>query len=92
MHSREGGIHGNPEVATTHLGTVTLKESVEYLPTHHETLRPTQGRVGQAKKAKLASKCAGEMSLQMIVSSTLRLKVMRGTPSFVRATVAAHCI
>ena len=53
MHSREGGIHGNPEAATTHLGTVTLKDSVEYLPTNHETLRPTQGRVGWAKIAKL---------------------------------------
>lgn len=78
MHSREGGIHGNPGAATTHLGTVTLKDSVEYLPTHHETLRPTQGRVGRAKKAKLASECAGEMSLRMIANSTLRVKVMRG--------------
>ena len=55
MHSREGGIHGNPKVTTTHLGTVTLKDSVEYLviPTNHETLRPTQGRVSWVKIAKL---------------------------------------
>ena len=63
MHSKERGIHGNPEAATTHLGTVTLKDSVEYLPTHNKTLRPTQGRVGGAKIAKLASERASEMSL-----------------------------
>ena len=45
-HSREGGIHGNPEAATTHLGTVTLKDSVEYLPTNHKILRPTQREGG----------------------------------------------
>ena len=73
MHSREGGIHGNPGAATTHLGTVTLKDSVEYLPTHH---LPKGGWAGH--KAKLASECAGEMSLRMIASSTLRVKVMRG--------------
>ncbi len=73
MHSaREGGIHGNPEVATTHLGTVTLKDSVEYLPTYHKALRPTRGRVGRTKIAKLASNCASEMSLRMIASNTLR--------------------
>ena len=61
--SREGGTHGNPEAATTHLGTITLKDSVECLPTHHETLRPIQGRVGRAKIAKLASESASKMSL-----------------------------
>ena len=63
MHSRGGGIHGNPEAATTHLGTVTLKDSVEYLPTYHKAHRLTQGRVRQAKIAKPASKCASKMSL-----------------------------
>ena len=53
IHSREGGIRGNPEAATTHLGTITLKDSVEYLPTNQETLRTTQVRVGWAKIAKL---------------------------------------
>ena len=62
-HSREGGIHGYPEVATTHLGTVTLKDSVECLPTHNETLGPNQGRVGRAKITKLASECASKISL-----------------------------
>ena len=60
MHSGEGGIHGNPEAATSHLGTVTLKDSVVYLPTHSKILRPTQGRVGRAK---IASEHASEMSL-----------------------------
>ena len=99
MHSRGGGIHGNPEAATTHLGTVTLKDSVEYLPTHHEARRLTRGRVGRAKIAKLASKCASEMSLRMIASSTLRVKVMKrpctgpgATPSFMRPAVAAYCV
>ena len=78
MHSREGGIHGNPEAATTHLGTVTLKDSVEYLPTNQETLRPTQGRVGWEKIVKLASDCASEMSLRMTAKSTLRVKVTKG--------------
>ena len=77
MHSREGGIHGNPEAATTHLGTVTVNDSMEYSPTNHETFRPTQGRVGWAKIKKPASKCASEMSLQMIASSTLRVMVTR---------------
>jgi len=57
MHSREGGIHGNPGAATSHLCTVTLKDSVEYLPTHHEALRPTQGRVGQAKSEACERMC-----------------------------------
>ena len=99
MHSREGGIHGNPEAATTHLGTITLKDPVEYLPTYHEALRLTRGRVGQAEIAKLTSKCASEMSLQMIGSSTLLVKVIRspcegprGTPSFMRPAVAAYCV
>ena len=43
---QEGGFHGNPEVATTHLGTITLKDSLEYLPTHKETLTPTHGQSG----------------------------------------------
>ena len=77
MHSRGGGIHGNPEAATTHLGTVTLKDSVEYLPTYHEAHRLTRGRVDRAKIAKLASKCASEMSLRMIASSALRVKVTK---------------
>ena len=56
-HSRAGGIHGNPEAVTTHLGTVTLKDSVEYLPTHSETLRSTQGRVGwQSLRANVQAK------------------------------------
>ena len=99
MHSRGGGIHGNPEAATTHLGTVTLKDSVEYLPTYHEAQRLTRGRVGRAKIAKLASKCASEMSLRMIARSTLRVKVMKrpctgpgATPSIMRPAVAAYCI
>ena len=99
MHSRGVGIHGNPEAATTHLGTVTLKDSVQYLPTYHEALQLTRGRVGRAKIAKLASKCASEMSLQMIASSTLRVKVMKSpckgpgaTPSFMRLVVAAYCV
>ena len=99
MHSREGGIHGNPEAATSHLGTVTLKDSVEYLPTYHEALRLNRGRVGWVKIAKLASKCASEMSLRMIASSTLHVKVMRSpcegpgaTPSFMRPAVVAYCV
>ena len=78
MHSREEGIHGNPEAATTHLGSVTLKDSVKYLPTNQETLRPTQGRVGWAKIVTLASDCASETSLRMIANSTLRVKVTKG--------------
>ena len=62
MPSREGGIYGDPEVATTHLGTVTLKDSVEYLPAHHKTLAPSQGRVGGSKIAKLACECASRVS------------------------------
>ena len=89
MHSREGGIHGNPEVATTHLGTVTLEDSVEYLPTNHETSRPTQGRVSWAKIAKLASKRASEMSLQMIAGSAQCVMV---TPSFMRPVVVGRCV
>ena len=77
MHSREGGIHGSPEAAATHLGTVTLKDLVESLQTNHKTLRPTQGRVGWAKSVKLASDCANRMSLQMIANSTLRVMVTR---------------
>ena len=99
MHSRGGGIYGNPEAATTHLGTVTLKDSVECLPTYHKALRLTRGRVGQAKIAKLVSKCACEMSLQMIASSTLHVKVMKSpctgpgaTPSFMRSVVVAYCL
>ena len=63
IHSREGGIHGNPEAATTHLGTITLKDSVEYLPIHNKIFRPTQRRVDRVKIVKLASVCASEMSL-----------------------------
>ena len=99
MHSRGGGIHGNPEAATTHLGTVTLKDSVEYLPTYHEAHRLTQGRVGRTKIAKPASEYASEMSLRMKASSTLRVKVLKrpctgpgATPSFMRPAVAAYCI
>ena len=75
-HSREGGIHGNTEAATTHLGTVTLKDSVEYLPTHNETLTSTQGRVG-AKTAKLASNVLAKWALRMIARCKLRVGVMR---------------
>ena len=63
MHSREGGIHGNPEAAITHLGTVTLKDSAEYLPNHNVTLTPTLWRADQTKIAKLLSERAWEMSL-----------------------------
>ena len=57
MNSREGGIHGNPEVATTHLGTLTLNDSVENLPTHNETVSYTYPREGWP------SEPASEMSL-----------------------------
>ena len=77
MHSREEGTHGNPEATTTHLGTVTLKDSAKYLPTHHETLRPTQGKVGRAKIAKLASERASEMSWRMTAHSILCVMVTR---------------
>ena len=47
-----------------HLGTVKLKDLVEYLPTHNQTLTPTQGGgVSRAKIAKLESKGASEMNL-----------------------------
>ena len=36
---------------------------MENLPTHSNTLRPTQGRVGQGKIRKLACEHASEMSL-----------------------------
>ena len=90
-HSRERDIHGTPEAAITHLGTVTLKDSVEYLPAHSNTLRPTQGRVGRVKIAKLASERASEMSL---ANDSAQQTACRGheerlpgawaTPSFMR--------
>ena len=63
MHSRVGGIHGNPEAAITHLGTITLKDSAEYLLNHDENLTPTLWRADRTKIAKLLSERAWEMSL-----------------------------
>ena len=84
-HSREGGIRGNPEAATTHLGTVTLKDSVDYLPTHSETLRPTQGRVGRVIIAKLTSEHASEMSL---ANNSEQQTVCRGHEELLRGAWA----
>ena len=99
MHGREGGIYGYPEVATTHLGTVTLKDSVEYLPTHNETLRPAKGRVGRAKTAKCASEHASEM---IFANDSKQQTTCRGheeplqgawaTPSFIRPAGAGQCV
>jgi len=98
MHSREGGIHGNPGAATTHLGTVTLKDSVEYLPTHHETLRPIRGRVGRAKSEACERMCCrNELAndSEQHVACKGHERPLRGswaTPSFVQPAVAAHCV
>jgi len=98
MHSREGGIHGNPGAATTRLGTVALKDSVEYLPTHHETLRPTQGRLGRAKSEACEWMCwrnelANDSEQHIACKGHERpLRESWATPSFVRPAVAAHCV
>ena len=73
--SREEGIHGNSAAATTHLGTVTMKDSVEYLLNHNKPLRPTWGRVGKLRSwlANMPEKWA----LRIIVSSKLCVGVTR---------------
>ena len=99
MHSREGGIHGYPEAATTHLGTLTMKDSVKYLPTHSKTLRPTQGRMGGTKIAKLARQRASEMSLVNVSKQQTvcraheeRLQRAWANPSFMRPAGLGCCV
>ena len=97
MHTREGGIHGNPGAATTHLGTITLKDSVEYLPTHHKA-QPTQGRVGRAKSEACERMCwrnelANDSEQHVACKGHERpLRESWATPSFVHPAVAAHCV
>ena len=76
-HSRKGGTHGNLEAATTYLGTVPLKDTVEYLPDHKETLRPTHGRLGWENLWSLQANVLAKWALWLIASNKQHVGVTR---------------
>ena len=70
-----GGIHGNP-ASGPHQGTVTLNNSVEYLPTHYlPSPKPQVGGRNGKTKAQTGSKTAGycKNTLRRTASKPLRI-------------------